>query len=510
MSKILVIGAGNAGRPAALLLHYLGNEVLVSEIKKFEELPPKAKKKIKKMKKMGIKFEFGHHNPKSLDWAEKVFISPSIPTNSEIVKIVKKSGLEIITPEEIGKILGKFINMPMVGVAGTDGKTTTTNMIYYLLKDKYSTLVFSSLQDSLVIEGLAEIVVNQDYKDKEFAVFELPHGTIRMVKGLELSVGVLTNLTPDHLDEFDGYWDYVKRNFLVKDLVHKNGLLVFNSDDPIIYKLKNSVNKEIVFYGLGKPQKIKYKSKVYSFDGKKPKPDVTAKDIVLEGLDGSKFKAVVNEIPTVICENCGELLCKCGEFKRRYVGPFEKNIKLQIPGIVNIENSLATITVGLALGLKMKYIKEKLENFKGIKGRFEKIGEIDGVKIYMDAAHNPESMEKVIGNLDVKGRLIISLDNPDTLTTRDKFRIGRILSKKADILICSAKNETTGEIDWNAAEEVARGAKECKTIITSNVRDSILKAIELSKKGDLILHIGPGVVNAYDNVKGDILDAIKK
>lgn len=48
----------------------------------------------------------------------------------------------------------------------------------------------------------------------------------------------------------------------------------------------------------------------------------------------------------------------------------------------------------------------------------------------MDAAHNPESMEKVIGNLDVKGRLIISLDNPDTLTTRDKFRIGRILSKK--------------------------------------------------------------------------------
>lgn len=100
--------------------------------------------------------------------------------------------------------------------------------------------------------------------------------------------------------------------------------MVFNSDDPIIYKLKNSVNKEIVFYGLGKPQKIKYKSKVYSFDGKKPKPDVTAKDIVLEGLDGSKFKAVVNEIPTVICENCGELLCKCGEFKRRYVGPFEK------------------------------------------------------------------------------------------------------------------------------------------------------------------------------------------
>lgn len=82
----------------------------------------------------------------------------------------------------------------------------------------------------------------------------------------------------------------------------------------------------------------------------------------------------------------------------------------------------------------------------------------------------------------MKGRLIISLDNPDTLTTRDKFRIGRILSKKADILICSAKNETTGEIDWNAAEEVARGAKECKTIITSNVRDSILKAIELSKK----------------------------
>lgn len=79
-----------------------------------------------------------------------------------------------------------------------------------------------------------------------------------------------------------------------------------------------------------------------------------------------------------------------------------------------------------------------------------------------------------------QGRLIISLDNPDTLTVRDKYRIGKILGEGADTVIVSGMNETTEELDMSAADEVARGAGEDKTIKTRSVHESILRALQMA------------------------------
>jgi UDP-N-acetylmuramyl tripeptide synthase len=162
----------------------------------------------------------------------------------------------------------------------------------------------------------------------------------------------------------------------------------------------------------------------------------------------------------------------------------------------------------LVWGYDLETAKACVESFNNLKGRFEKIGTINEVDIYMDAAHNPDSIEMLLSSLKVEGRLIVTLDNPDTLTIRNKPRIGQILGEHADILLVSAKNETTKMVDTDAAEEVLRGANLSEQQMTLNVEEAMKKALEIAVKGDLIIHMGPGVVNEYQNVKNDILRAL--
>lgn len=509
--KILVVGAGNAGRPVANLFNYLGNQVRVTDQKEYNSLPKKAKNKINKLEKQGVEFELGTHIFSSVLWADAIFVSPNIPEHADIRKFIQKSrdkkNFQEISTSDIGEILNKLISLPMVGIAGTDGKTTTTNMINHVLEsDTFKTLVFSSLQDSLVIEGLVDMVVSGENKSKDFAIFELPHGTIRMAQGLELCTGVLTNLTPDHMDEFKDYEEYIDRNFSIKDLIHPLGVLVANGDDPIISNLLNEIDKEVILYGMGNHQTIEFEGE--SFTAADINLNITARDVEMNGLNGSSFKVVSLGIPTAVCVSCGKVFCSCGNFQRKILDEFNLTLNLQVPGLFNIENALSTMAIALVLGFDINYIKEKLESFTGVKGRFEKIDTVNGVNIFMDAAHNPESMEKLFEGLKLSGRLIISLDNPDTLTVRDKLKIGAVIGKNSDVVIVSGKNETTEVIDSEAAEEVALGANGTETYLTENVSQSITKAMEIASEGDTILHIGPGVVNAYQNVKDDILNAI--
>jgi UDP-N-acetylmuramoylalanine-D-glutamate ligase len=511
--NILVVGGGNAGRPVANLFNFLGNNVVVNDINIFDNLPKKAREQIKILKNRGIEFELGGHDFINLDFFNYVFISPNISKNLEfikkIIKYVDHGKLVLITYSDFGKILNSLISVPMVGVSGTDGKTSTVNIINFLFNEKFNSLIFSSLQNSLVIEGLVEMIVEENFneKDNDIAIFELPHGTIRLVEGLELFAGVLTNLTPDHLDEFDSFKDYVDRNLLIDKLIKENGILIVNGDDPIISSRLNSFLSRIIVYGLNNPQKIEFEGELYYNEN--VNYDIFVKDIKLDGLNGSVFTIESNGFNGLICKNCNQLICSCNNYEPIYIDSFVKNLSIVVPGICNIENCLSTLVLGLLFGLNLDYIISRLSKLNGIKGRFEKIENINGVNIFMDAAHNPESMDKLFNGLDISGRLIVSLDNPDTLTIRDKRRIGRVLSKYCDVLIISSRNETTEIINRDASLEVLDGAGEIEAYITDSVDVSIFKSLLISKSGDTIIHIGPGVVNAYNSVKNDIKEALK-
>lgn len=522
--KVLIVGAGNAGRPVANLFNYLGNEVVVTDSTTFDKLPKKAQNNIKILENRGVAFDLGHHDYNLLNSIDAVYVSPNIPKTVDFIKkiyeLAERGKFDIIENKDVGKTLNTLIAIPMIGIAGTDGKTTTTNMINFALEGMFNTLVFSSLQNSLVIEGLVEMIVNSKSKNKELAVLELPHGTIRMAEGLELDACVITNLTPDHMDEFNSYEEYIERNIAIEKLLKDNGLVLANGDDPIISKRLGAFSHDYIVYGLNNPNTIEFEGKKYynnigdnnSDDIENLCYDVVATDIKLNGLDGSSYKIKSKEIPTLVCDNCGSNNCSCGNYSRKTLPSFEREVNIKVPGMINVENSLATIISSLIMGIDLDDAINRIANFNGVKGRFEKIDNVDGVNIFMDAAHNPESMEKLFNGLDVPGRLILSLDNPDTLTSRDKAKIGEVLGKVVDVLIVSSKNETTEVNDPGAAYEVVVGAYnsmgEIESYITETVYESIFYALAIAGDGDTILHIGPGVVNVYDSVKNDIKDAI--
>lgn len=542
--NILVVGAGNAGRPVANLFNYLEKNVIVTDSNSYDNLPKKAQKKIELLENRGITFELGDHGDDLLDFPDAVYISPNIPKTVDFVKKIyelsSKGKFDIIENKDVGKILNSLIAIPMIGIAGTDGKTTTTNMINFALKDKFNTLIFSSLQDSLVIEGLVEMVVNSECENKDLAIFELPHGTIRMADGLELDFCVITNLTPDHMDEFENYEDYITRNIAIEKLLKKNGLVLANGDDPIISSRLDTFNHDYIVYGLQNPQSVEFEGNTYYNDN--VDYNIVATDIKLNGLDGSSYKIKSGDILTLVCDNCGNINydldnsdlsnfdlnisdlsnsdldnsdlsnCECGNYSRKVIPSFEREVNIKVPGLINVENSLATILSSLIMGIDLDDAINRISSFNGVKGRFEKIDNLNGVNIFMDAAHNPESMEKLFFGFDISGKLILSLDNPDTLTSRDKYKIGEVLGKVVDVLIVSSKNETTEFVDNNAAFEVLDGAfnvcSGIETYVTNNVSESIFNALSIADTDDTIIHIGPGVVNAYDNVKNDIKDAI--
>jgi UDP-N-acetylmuramyl tripeptide synthase len=330
-----------------------------------------------------------------------------------------------------------------------------------------------------------------------------------MLDGLEICAGVLTNLTPDHMDEFNTYEEYVERNVAIKDLLHKNGILIANGDDPIISILAPKFDKEVIYYGFNEPRTVVCEGRTYHHKNNIDF-DILAEDVELKGLYGSEFTIKTGIIPTVVCKNCGKVYCNCGNFERKYRDPCTMRIMLKSPGACNIENAMAAFAVDMILDFDLDYIKDKMESFSGVAGRFEKIDLINGINIFMDAAHNPEAAERLLDGLTLEGKLIISVDNPDTLTVRDKFKMGTVLGKYADVVIASAKNETTEVVDIEAAETVVDGADGIETYQTINIADSISKALEIAKEGDTIIHIGPGVVNAYDNVKSEIYKGIKE
>lgn len=505
----MVVGAGNAGRPAAQLLNYVGNEIRLIDQKSYSELPQKAKNQLENLESSGITIELGEDPNESIKWAEAVFISPNIPDNALIRDLIRKEqnnrDLKEINTADIGRILNSLVKMPIVGVAGTDGKTTTTNMIFHCFNRAYNPLLFSSLQDSLVIEGLIRLIVS-DTGNFDLAVIELPHGTIRMTEGLEIAVGVVTNMTPDHMEEFDSYSDYIQRNLAIKDLLHENGILVVNGDDPILSQAHLD-DYETIYYGLNQPKTIEYDGEVYKSTGK-TRFNLVADQIRDKGMFGSEFRVKIFKLPTLICENCNEISCECGDFKRKYTDYQTANIKISLPSTFNIENTLATLATTLAWGYDLETAKACVESFTNLKGRFEKIGTVNNVDVYLDAAHNPDSIEMLLSSLKVEGRLIVTLDNPDTLTIRNKFKIGQILGEYADILMVSAKNETTKMVDTDAAEEVLRGANLSDQSMTLDVEEAMKQALQKAVKGDLIIHMGPGVVNEYQNVKNDILKAL--
>ncbi len=462
----IIIGAGNAGRPAARILNYIGYQVQITDQKSLKEFPKKIQEILHQMNKQGIDLNLGSNSHPEFKYLDSAYISPTIPEDSSIRRELTLNNVKLINHEDISNIIDRIIDIDIIGVTGTLGKTSTTHIISQIFESGgYKVWKCSSRHGNLLSEVIIDGIIKDCHKKNDIAVFELPHGTSRLMSKVKLKVGVLTNIYQDHLDEFEGSVEkYAQRK-----------LFIANSSETLISTPKckeylEHLRDNVIYYCSRKTRVIdEYACNVSGY------------------LNDQRI--LINY-----------------ELSNRQ-GLFESNFKLM--GYY-FENSIAAAAVALIYGLDENAIKKGLIEFKGISGHLEYMGDYCGREVHFDAAFVPEGLVSTLEQFS-KNELIVIIDNPDTTTVRDKYKIGSVIGEYANIIISSGYNETTGGVDMDAAHEVLRGIynPECLKIAVEDMITAGELAIKNSKPGDTILHVGPGAITNYEELKQKMMSGLE-
>jgi UDP-N-acetylmuramoylalanine--D-glutamate ligase len=460
----IIIGAGNAGRPAARILNHTGNKVILTDRKLLEEFPEGVQKTLKAMEQEGIELLLGLDASSRFKNVGYAYVSPTVLENSPIINLLKANQIEILSNKYVSKVINDLLELDVIGITGTLGKTSTTHILSEIFKKAgYNVWTCSSRMGNLLSEVIVEGIIEGLHKKNNIAVLELPHGTSRLMSQVDLKVGVITNIYPDHLDEFD----YSMEKYVARKL------FIANSSEILVSGLQckeyiETLRNDTIYYC--------------------PKNNDICQ--VMGKLEDGTLD-IIYDIPQI-------------ELK----GGFETSFKLL--GYY-FENSIAASAAALAYGMDESSIINGLKSFKGISGHMEYIGNFKGREVHFDAAFVPEGLVNTLESFHDQ-ELIVLIDNPDSTNPRDKYKVGEVVGKYAKVIICSGFNETTKKPDIEAANEVIRGADKFKALKIP-VEDMITAgklSIKHSNPGCTILHVGPGAITNYEDVKFKMMLGIKE
>ena len=324
MKRIVVLGAAESGAGAAVLAKVKGFDVFVSDMSAIKD------KYKKQLDDHGIVWEEGHHTEELILNADEVIKSPGIPDSAPMIVKIKEKQIPIISEIEFA---GRYTNAKMICITGSNGKTTTTSLIYYILKEAdYNVGLAGNIGRSLALQVAEE---HFDYYVIELSSFQLDN-----MYDFRADIAVLMNITPDHLDRYDfKMQNYVDSKMRITRNQTENDAFVFWNDDPI-------VKKELAKYDL--------KAKLYPFS------EFHEDDAIAYTED----KEYVIEKPT----------------------PFNmEQEELALTGKHNLYNSLAAgITADIA-GVSNEMIRKGLSSFAGVEHRLEKAGRVRGVDFVNDS-----------------------------------------------------------------------------------------------------------------------------
>ena len=344
--RIVILGAGESGCGAAVLAKKLGFDVFVSD---FGGIADKYKEMLDRR---GIPWEEKGHTEELILNAGEVIKSPGIPDEAPIIVKIKDAGIPIISEIEFA---GRYTNAKMICITGSNGKTTTTSLIYHIFREAGLNVgLAGNIGNSLALQ------VAED--DKEYYVVELSSFQLDNMYEFRANVAVLMNITPDHLDRY-GYemQNYVDAKFRILQNQKPDDAFIYWNDDPII-------RKELPKYKHGK---------LYPFAEEKQE----------------KSAAYTQEEMLVFTEPT----------------PFNMELEeLSLTGKHNLYNSMAAGISANVAGIRKETIREALKSFKGVEHRLEKVATIDGVEYINDSkATNVNSCWYALQSMKKKTILIL-------------------------------------------------------------------------------------------------------
>lgn len=324
-SKILVIlGGGESGVGTAILGSKMGYEVFVSD---FGNIKEKYKKVLIHHK---IDFEDGGHTVAKILNANVVMKSPGIPDTTPIVKQLKESEIQVISEIEFASA---FTDATIVGITGSNGKTTTATLTYELLKNDINVVLGGNIGKSFAAQVANE--TNENF------VLELSSFQLDGIEVFAPHIAVLTNLSPDHLDRYAyDYEKYIASKFRITMNQTKEDYFIYDADDEAIKKWLST-------------HEIKAKKLPFSLQHE-----------VQEG-------AYIKDKQIIVSTN-----------NTHFTMPIAT---LGLQGQHNVKNAMAAATVATLLKIRKATIRESLENFQGVEHRLEKVLKIGNVMYVNDS-----------------------------------------------------------------------------------------------------------------------------
>ncbi|GAL91131.1 UDP-N-acetylmuramoyl-L-alanine--D-glutamate ligase [Jejuia pallidilutea] len=321
---LVILGGGESGVGTALLGKAKGYEVFVSDKGKIKE----SYKNV--LIHNEIEWEEGQHTESKILNADVVMKSPGIPGTVSLIDTIRKHNIPIVSEIEFAS---KFTAATIVGITGSNGKTTTATLTHHLLKDELNVGLAGNIGESF-----ANQVLEKNFKNY---VLEISSFQLDDIVDFKPRIAVITNITPDHLDRYNYQFEnYIRAKFKIAKNQTADDYLIYDADDEVIVNhLKaNPVQSTLLPFSLKK---------------------------TIE--NGAYFKN--NELIITIDNN-------------KIIMP-TKNLALE--GKHNIKNAMAATTVAHLLKIRKQTIRESLENFQGVEHRLEQVLKINKVQYINDS-----------------------------------------------------------------------------------------------------------------------------
>lgn len=413
--RIVVLGAGESGVGAAILAQKKGFEVFVSDMSMIKD-------KYKNMLvERGIEWEEGQHTESLILNADEAIKSPGIPNNAPMIVKLKDLGVPVISEIEFA---GRYTNAQMICITGSNGKTTTTSLIYHIFKKAGLNVgLAGNIGRSLALQ-VAEC--NYDYYVIELSSFQLDN-----MYQFHANIAVLMNITPDHLDRYDyKMQNYVDAKFRIIQNQTDDDAFVFWNDDPVI-------QKELHKYGIH--------GQYYPFAENKE-----------NGLAAYTEKS-----------------------KIYFTRPVDFNMEqedLALTGTHNLFNSMAAGISANIAGIKKECIREALSDFKGVEHRLEKAGVVNEVNYINDSkATNVNSCWYALKSMKTKTILILGGKDKGN----DYNEIADLIKEKCSGLVyLGLHNEKLHDFFDKFGLPVAD---------VQSMKDAVAAATKMAKPGETVL-----------------------
>ncbi len=236
MKRIVVLGAGESGTGAAILAKEKGFDVFVSDCGTITE-PYRAL-----LDQNGVQWEDGKHSEELILNADEVVKSPGIPLTAPLIQKLQAQGTPIISEIEFA---ARYTNAKMICITGSNGKTTTTSLIFYILKQAGLNVgLAGNIGNSLALQVAHE---NHDYYVIELSSFQLDN-----MYDFKADVAILLNITPDHLDRYDyKFQNYVDAKFRITRNQTADDAFIYWAEDPVIDRCLRTLRVNATLYPYG-------------------------------------------------------------------------------------------------------------------------------------------------------------------------------------------------------------------------------------------------------------------